>query len=187
MSPIETLLNRKSHNKLVGPAPTEAQVKTMMQAALRAPDHAKLRPWRYQVFTGDSLNQLSSHFVNASLADNSALDQSQIEKIAAKPLRAPMVIVASVVQIEHKKVPHVEQMLSAGASVQNLLMVAHFMQIGAIWRTGGLCFNRHLMDLLDFAENQSIVGFIYLGQEEGDKRAVPQIEQDEFVEWVAPV
>jgi len=187
MNPVETLLCRKSHNKLTGPAPTKAQVKTMMQAALRAPDHAKLRPWRYQVFSGESLNRLSNYFVGASLAENSELDEIRIAKIAAKPLRAPMVIVASVIQIEHKKVPPVEQLLSAGASVQNLLMTAHFLQLGAIWRTGGLCFNRHLMDLLGYAENQSIVGFIYLGQEQGSKRAVPQIDQDDFVEWMDSV
>ncbi len=184
MNPIKTLLCRKSHNKLVGPAPTKSQVKTMMQAALRAPDHAQLRPWRYQIFCDKSLKRLSSHFVSASLSENPLLDKNQIAKIAAKPLRAPTVIVASMLQIKHKKVPHIEQVLSVGASVQNILMTAHFMQIGAIWRTGDLCFNRHLMDLLSFAENQSIVGFIYLGQEEGDKRAIPHIEQKEFVEWM---
>lgn len=183
MNLVETLLSRKSHNKLVGPAPSESQVKMMMQVALRAPDHAQLRPWRYQIYSGESLNQLSKHFVNASLAENSALDEVQLAKIANKPLRAPMVIVASVIQVEHRKVPPVEQLLSAGASVQNLLMAAHFMQIGAIWRTGGLCFNRHLMSLLGFTDNQSIVGFIYLGQEQPPKRPIPVIEQADYVKW----
>jgi nitroreductase len=183
MSPLETLLSRKSHNKLISPAPSKSQVETMMQAALRAPDHAQLKPWRYQVFTGSALTQLGEHFVVASLFVNPDLTADKIKKIRNKPLRAPMIIVASVNLVEHKKVPQVEQMLSAGASAQNLIMAAHFMKIGAIWRTGDLAFSRKLMDELGLTKNESIVGFIYLGQEEGTKKPVPLVEQADFVEW----
>jgi len=57
------------------------------------------------------------------------------------------------------------------------------MNIGAIWRTGSLCFNRHLMDLLRLKTNESLVGFIYLGQEDGDKKSPKFAKQDEFVSW----
>jgi len=183
MSVLEKLLNRKSHNKLIAPAPSKNQVEQMMKLALRAPDHALLKPWRYQIYTGDSLNQLGVHFAKASQLENQDLTLEKLEKMKSKPLRAPMVILASLVIVEHPKVPEIEQFLSAGASVQNLLMSAHLMNIGAIWRTGSLCFNRHLMDLLGFKENQLLVGFIYLGQEEGDKKLPKFVEQNEFVTW----
>jgi len=180
---IDLLLSRKSHNKLIAPAPTKDQVEIMMKAALRAPDHALLKPWRYQVYTGESLNNLSYAFVNASVAESDDLSAEQLTKIGNKPLRAPMVIVAIVKVVEHRKVPEIEQILSAGASVQNLIMAAHFMDIGAIWRTGNLAFSRVLMDELGLAEDESIVGFVYLGNEEGNKKAVPSVEQSDFVEW----
>ncbi|MFT6732980.1 MAG: nitroreductase [Polaribacter sp.] len=180
---LEKLFSRKSHNKLIAPAPSKTQVEQMMKLALRAPDHALLKPWRYQIYTGDSLNQLGEHFVKASQLENQNLTLEKLEKIKSKPLRAPMLIVASLVVKKHPKVPEIEQFLSAGASVQNLLMSAHLMNIGAIWRTGSLCFNRHLMNLLDFKENQSLVGFIYLGQEEGDKKLPKFAEQNEYVSW----
>lgn len=183
MSMLEKLLTRKSHNKLVAPAPTETHVKQMMKLALRAPDHALLKPWRYQVFTGDSLIQLGEYFAKASQLNNPDLDTDKLNKIKSKPLRAPMVIIASVVIKEHPKVPEIEQYLSMGASVQNLLMGAHLMDIGAIWRTGSLCFNRYLMDLLGFKSNEFLVGFIYLGQEEGDKKRPKFVDQSEFVTW----
>lgn len=184
MNPIETLLSRKSHNKLTAPAPNKEQIQIMMQAALRAPDHAQLKPWHYRIYTGDSLVKLGEHFVTASLEENPELSNDKIEKIRNKPLRAPMLIVASVKIVEHRKVPEIEQVLSAGASVQNLLMAAHFLDVGAIWRTGNLAFNRKLMELLGFDENESIVGFVYLGQESGDKKPVPEVEQAGFVEWI---
>jgi len=183
MTSLETLLSRKSHNKLIAPAPTKEQVQIMMQAALRAPDHAQLKPWQYRIYTGDALEILGDHFVLASQTDKPNLTVEQAEKIRNKPLRAPMVIVASVKVVEHRKVPAMEQILSAGASVQNLIMTAHFLQIGAIWRTGNLAFNRKLMDLIGLKSNESIVGFIYLGQELGDKKDVVSIDQSRYVEW----
>ena len=183
MSPLETLLSRKSHNKLIEPAPSKEQVEIMMKAALRAPDHALLKPWRYQIFTGEALNELGELFAEISLANNPNLTSEQLNKIKLKPLRAPMVIVSIINVVEHKKVPEVEQVLSAGASAQNLIMAAHFMNIGAIWRTGDLAFSRSLMDELGLASNESITGFIYLGKEEGNKKPVPVINSSEFVEW----
>jgi len=184
MNPLETLLTRKSHNKLTQPAPTEAQVKILMQAALRAADHAQLKPWHYRIYTDESLRQLGEHFVTATMSIDPDCSIEKQDKIRKKPLRAPMVIVATVKIVEHRKVPEIEQILSAGASVQNLIMAAHFQQIGAIWRTGDLAFNRKLMDLIGLEGNESIVGFVYLGQELGDKKPVPNVEQADFVEWV---
>jgi len=184
MNPTELLHSRKSHNKLVAPAPGRKQVEQMLTAALRAPDHAQLRPWRYRVFQGDALADLGDKFLRASLVCEPELDIDKQNRIKAKALRAPMIIVASVVITEHPKVPKVEQLLSAGASVQNLIMAAHFQDVGAIWRTGELTFNRDLMDMLGLEKNEEIVGFIYLGKEEGLKKPVPQINQSDFVKWV---
>lgn len=183
MTPLDTLLARKSHNKLASPAPTIEQVAIMMQAALRAPDHALLKPWRYKVFTGESLNQLGELFAKISLLNDPHLSKEQLNKIKLKPLRAPMIIVSIVKVVEHKKVPKVEQILSAGASAQNLIMAAHFMNIGAIWRTGDLAFSRELMNELDLTEDESITGFIYLGQELGDKKPIPVVDSSGFIEW----
>lgn len=181
MQPLDILLTRKSHNKLIAPAPTSEQLEVMFQAALRAPDHALLRPWRYRVFENQALQELGDKFVEAMMLSGQELSVEKIEKVRSKPLRAPMVIVASVVLQEHPKVPHVEQILSAGASVQNLLMAAHFQNIGAMWRTGDIAFNDHLMKLLEFEQDEIIVGFIYLGTEEGDKRKSKPFSIADFV------
>ena len=181
MQPLDLLLTRKSHNKLTAPAPTSEQLEVMFQAALRAPDHALLRPWRYRVFENEALQELGDKFVQAMQLSGQELPPEKIDKIKAKPLRAPMVIVASVVLQEHPKVPHIEQILSAGASVQNLLMAAHFQNVGAMWRTGDIAFNDHLMKLLEFEADEIIVGFVYLGTEEGEKRKAKPFMIEDFV------
>ena len=181
MNSIELLLSRKSHNKLIAPAPTKEQLETLFKAALRAPDHALLRPWRYRVYESDGLDRLGEAFVQASRQSDPELSAEKLEKIRTKPKRAPMVIVASVKITEHPKVPPIEQILSGGASVQNLLMAAHFQSIGAMWRTGALAFDENLKSLLGCDANESIIGFIYLGSEEGQKRLPKAVELTDHV------
>ena len=184
MNPIEKLLSRKSHPKLIAPAPTEDELEILFKAALRAPDHAMLQPWHYRIFAGEAgLNKLGELFVEATQLSQPDIEQEKLDLLSKKPHRAPMVIVATVKVKQHPKVPEIEQILSAGASVQNLLMAAHFLDIGAMWRTGSLTFNSHLMRLLGLEANEKIVGFIYLGQEEGEKRAPNPFNIDEFVSF----
>lgn len=181
---IEKFLLRKSHPKLLEPAPSEEQLKLLLKAALRAPDHALLKPWRYRVFSGEGLQQLGDFFAQASRESDPEILQDALERIKAKALRAPVVIVASVFLKDHPKVPHIEQILSAGAGVQNILTAAHFLGIGAMWRTGSLAFSDCLMRLMGLDENEQIIGFVYLGTEEGDKRPVKHPELDDYVSWI---
>ena len=178
---LALLLSRKSHNKLIAPAPSEQQLKFMFEAALRAPDHAQLKPWRYRVFQGEALLQLASFFVQAATKADPSISLDKAQKIEAKAMRAPLVVVASVCLVEHPKVPKMEQILSSGASVQNLLMAAHFQGIGAIWRTGDLAFNSYLRELLEFAKDEIVTGFVYLGTETGVKREAKIPEISDFV------
>ncbi len=182
---LELLYTRKSHNKLCGEPLTKEQLEKLFRAALRAPDHAQLKPWRYQVYAGQSLERLGDYFVKASELDSDTpLSSEEREKIRGKALRAPTLILAYLSPKDHPKVPHIEQVLSLGASVQNLLMAAHFMGVGAIWRSGKLCFNPHLAKLLGLKPQESILGFIFLGEEEGTKRPVPVIDPSEFVSYI---
>ncbi len=126
---------------------------------------------------------MGEYFVQATKKASPDTSEEKLDKIYNKPKRAPMVIIASVKLQDHPKVPHIEQYLSAGASVQNILMAAHFQGIGAMWRTGSLAFNQHLMDLLDMDNNEKIIGFIYLGKEEGDKRKLKTVNVGDYVSF----
>ncbi len=182
-NPLELLISRQSHNKLTTPAPTKEQLNNLFRVALRAPDHALLKPWQFRVYQGEALDTLGEYFVEATQKEAPDTSEEKLEKIRNKPKRAPMVIIASVKLQDHPKVPHIEQYLSAGASVQNILMAAHFQGIGAMWRTGGMAFNQHLMNLLGMNDNEKIIGFIYLGKEEGDKRRLKEVDVGDYVSF----
>jgi nitroreductase len=80
----------------------------------------------------------------------------------AKALRAPVIVVVAVTPRETQRIPAVEQVLSAGAAAQNMLIAAHALGYGALWRTGAAAYDRALAAALGLAED-SIAGFIYIG------------------------
>ena len=94
-----------------------------------------------------------------------------------------MIIAIAVIK-EHDKVPEVEQILSTGAAVQNMLVAAYAQNVGAMWRTGSLAYNRIVAKGLGLDDEEVIVGFLYLGEVEGKLKSVKPLDIKNFVkEW----
>lgn len=184
MDAITALLTRNSTAKLTEPAPAGQDRETIFQAALRAPDHMRLRPWRFLVVEGDARIALGEKMAAAALADNPDLDPVIHAKLLKAPMRAPMVVIAAAKVQTHAKVPEVEQLLSAGAAVTQLLVASHALGYAGIWRTGSVSFNRQFMSSVGLASNEIIVGFVYLGSAEGTtKTLAPIASEDYFASW----
>ncbi len=180
MQALDLLHNRVSCPKLVAPAPNEQQLEAMFQAAARAPDHANLRPWRLLVLEAEQQEKLGQVFVDANLAKNADLNEAQIQKIAAKPLRAPMVIAVVACIKEHPKVPEIEQMMTAGCAAHALTLAAFAQGFGAMWRSGGMMFDASVHKKMKLADNEKLVGFLYVGTT-AKFRAAPQVNSADFV------
>lgn len=184
MDAIEAVLTRQSCAKLREPAPTGSQRETIFRAALTAPDHARLHPWRFLVIEGDGRQQLGQLMLDAALKSNATLDRAKREKLLNAPLRAPLVIVSIASVIEHPKVPAIEQVLSVGASVSQMLVAIHALGYAAIWRTGDAAFNRDLMQSLGLTSSEQIVGFLYVGTADAPPKTSQQLSvQDYYSTW----
>ncbi|MDC0893094.1 nitroreductase [Pseudomonadales bacterium] len=181
---LDFLLSRVSVSRVGGELPSTDALQKIFTAALRAPDHAGLKPWRYLKVAGEQREKLGELFVSAKLQDDPHLDQAAIDKLKKKPLRAPLVIVVIASIQDHPKVPEIEQMLSAGASAQNMLLAAHMQGIGAMWRTGSMTYHSRVREGLGVAQNEKIIGFIYMGSIEGKTRLVPEMNVSQYVkDW----
>ena len=181
MNSIELLLERVSRPLLEAPGPTEEQLDFMFSAALRAPDHARLRPWRFLTVSGDGRHALGELLAKVSQEDQPDLSEDAINRCRGLPFRAPTVILAICVTQEHPKVPVLEQQLSMGASVQNLLLAAHAQNLGAIWRTGALCYHPSLAKGLGLEENEQLLGFIYVGTATGPEKKLQKVSVSDYV------
>lgn len=190
LNAIEALTSRSSAPRLTEPAPAEADIETMLAAAARAPDHGRLRPWKFILVRGAARERLGNVLADTLRRRDPSTRASILENERAKPLRAPLIIaVAAAVTPDHPKIPEIEQVLSAGCAAQNIMLAAHALGFGAIWKTGAPSYDGGVKAALGLAPKDHIVGFLYVGTIDGkllvDGR---RPHHSEFVsDWVKPV
>lgn len=182
MDAISALQNRVSAPRLEAPGPDEEQLRSLLQAALRAPDHGLLRPWRFLVLEGDQRARLGEIFERALLADQPDAGETARQKARQAPLRAPVVIVAvAEVWRDNPKIPPMEQIMSTAAAVENMMVAAHALGLGAMWRTGAWARDPHVKTGLGFSDKDEIVAFLYLGTPAGTLKELPRDDIQDYL------
>lgn len=171
MDALTLLLQRQSVGQLSSPAPQGEVLQRILQAGLRAPDHGALHPWLFLIAEGEGRARLGNMLAEAATERNESAES--VLKARQAPLRAPMVITVVAKAVAHPKVPLFEQRLSAGCAVMAMQMAAQAQGFGGIWRSGPLMFERSLHRALQLAEQDQIVGFLYLGTPSVDLRREP--------------
>ncbi|MGI2261263.1 NAD(P)H nitroreductase [Shewanella sp. GXUN23E] len=161
MEALELLLTRQSCPRLQAPGPNDTQLQQILDAAVRVPDHGALQPWEFIIAKEKGLQKLADILKAAAIADGA--DNSQIEKAATLPFRAPIVVTVVAKCRPHPKVPELEQQLAAGCALMAMQQAAFALGLGGIWRSGEYAFSREVHRLLGLAEADQIVGFLYLG------------------------
>ncbi|WP_341303397.1 nitroreductase family protein [Pseudomonas sp. TMP25] len=183
MDALDALLNRVSAPRLMAPAPDAAQRELLFRAALRAPDHGQLRPWRFLTVEGEALTQLGEVFASSLGADASA---DALTKARAMPLRAPLLVVVIACLQANTKIPVQEQLLAAGCAAHGILLAAHAQGIGAVWRTGDMAYNSQVAAGLGLDAHEQVIAYLYVGTPERELRAVPTLQVSDFVRrWPA--
>ncbi|MFC3283378.1 nitroreductase family protein [Litchfieldella rifensis] len=183
MDAMTLLHERSSMGKLMGPAPSAEQLDALYRAALRAPDHKELTPWRFIEFSGEGLDRLGELFAEAEYREDPHIDDAYLDAARKKPKRAPMIIaVVARVTPDLPKVPKLEQVISAGCAAHAMMLAAHAQGLGAMWRTGHFAFNATVHKGLGLGEEDEIVGFLYLGQPGGRHKPLPSRDPEDFIE-----
>ena len=146
------------------PVPNEEQLAEIFQAAVTAPDHGNLRPWRFIIIEGEARNKLGDIFAVATRRREPDASEEVIEIARSKPLRSPMIIaVCAIIQEDNPKIPVVEQIVSAGIAAHNIMISLNAMNFGSIMLTGANAYDPKVKNELGLEEKDSIVGFVYTG------------------------
>lgn len=145
------------------PGPDEATIVEMLTIASRVPDHGKLAPWRFIVYSGESRNRLGAQLADIALSDNPQIPADRLEQDKQRLTRAPVVIAVVSRAAPHPKIPEWEQVLSAGAVCLNLLMAANACGFAANWITEWICDDRDALAVLGVESSERIAGMIYVG------------------------
>lgn len=161
--PMDILLSRASVKELGEPGPSDADLQLIFEAAVRAPDHGKLRPWRFFVIRGAAREKLSELFAISFMRREPGAGAGEIEKERGKPLRAPVTIAVVARVIEGHKIPAIEQVLAAGAAAMNILNASHALGYGAKWVTGANCYDADFRAAFGLEPGDWLLGFIHMG------------------------
>ena len=187
MNALDAVLTRQSVPPafLREPAPDDAALESILAAGASAPDHGRLRPWRFILIRGAARARLGEVFAQALLDRQPDAPAAALDQERARPMRAPLLIaVAAKVDPEHPKIPEIEQILSTAAAAQNILIAAHAEGFGAKWLTGANAYDEHVKRALGLAPSDRLIGFIHMGTIEGSPPAVPHADaRAHIVNW----
>ena len=162
---VSTMLSRRSVSpkRLQGPGPSREMVDTMVDAGMRAPDHAGLLPWRVIEFPQDCRDALADLFEAEKLRRDPLASSEDRGRARDHAIHAPLVLAFIVRMQRHPLVPAHEQLLSAGAALGNILMAAHALGFGAIMLSGERCRDQALREALGLAPLETLAGFVSVG------------------------
>ncbi|WP_459618315.1 nitroreductase family protein [Bordetella sp. 2513F-2] len=182
--PLHALHTRRSMKFLRAPAPRPEELDQILQAAMSAPDHGALRPWRYVLIRGEAIGRLADLALDAVKRSGDKRMTPEKEKSVREWLAGVPLLIGLAHKIDHDnpKVPEQEQLLATGASVMNILNAVHMLGYAAFWSTGLGTYLEEVqqalgLDPLDYR----FLGFLAVGT---PACAMPEATRPDYREFV---
>ncbi len=174
---------------LVAPAPDEEQLALFLSTAMRAPDHGAIQPWRFHVIRGDARARLGELFAEALLIREPDAPEEAVTKERLRPSYAPLaIVVGAEITTDNPGVPPVEQIVSTGAAIQNIMNAAHANGYGTFLSTGIRARDAHIKRAFGLADKDELVGFLYIGTPKSKQSIKPRPDPMQFTtQWNGPV
>lgn len=184
MELFEAIHGRQTISKVKPDEVSRELIEKILSAAVQAPNHYKVRPWRFVVLTGDGRKKLGDVFAASFLERNPDVPPEGLDKTRALPLRAPVVIAVAVDKPSESKVIEMENITAASAAGYIILLTASSLGLGAIWRTGEWARDPKVKEFLDFESDQHILGFVYIGYPDVTPEPYMRAGFEDRVKWV---
>ncbi|MBL4601598.1 MAG: nitroreductase [Emcibacteraceae bacterium] len=149
---------------IIGPGPSSMQTEQILKIGSRVPDHKKQVPWRYLTFEGNARSEIGEILRDVFAKNNPDTTEDLLKFEANRFMRAPLIVaVISKATANNPKVPEWEQILTAGAVCQNILLAASAMGFAGQWLSEWYAYDKDVLSALSINEDERIAGFIYIG------------------------
>ena len=145
------------------PGPSRPEIAEMLKLASRVPDHGKLAPWRFIVYSGAERERISLELAKIAMSSKPDMADEMIAVENTRLSRAPVVIAVVSRAAPHVKIPEWEQVMSAGAVCLNLVMAANALGYASNWLTEWFAFDESAYQVLGVASGERVAGFIHIG------------------------
>ena len=184
MEVLEAIHNRHSQGHVKPDAVPREFIEKLLDAAVQAPNHYKVRPWRFVVLTGEGRNRLGEVMAASQHERHPEFPVEAFEKCRSLPLRSPVLIAVGVDKPGEAKVLEIENVAATAAAIQNMLLAAQALGLAAKWRTGEWARDPMVKQFLGLAPDQHIIGFIYIGYPEFVSAPVPRPSYEDRTVWI---
>ena len=186
---LEMLRLRRSTtaNMMTGPGPSPEELERIIHIGTRVPDHRRVVPFRFLIFDGAARQVFGDVLARIYQENNPAAEEALVDVERNRFSRAPVVVaVISSVNPEHKT-PEWEQVLSAGAVCQNMLLAASASGYAAQWLTEWYAFDAQVHEAIGLTAHERVAGFIYLGTAQEDPKERPRPDPSALISrWEHP-
>lgn len=186
---LRCLLSRRSVSakRLVPPGPDADEMAAIVAAALTAPNHGPVRPWRFMLVAEAAREALADVFVAAKRGRLPDLAPTLLERERDKALHAPTLLVVCARIDAAAAVPPSEQWAAVGAAIHGALLAAHALGYGAIMLSGEKTEDPLIRSALGLPDDESLVGFISIGRVAADLPAKTRPAVGDFLSvWHGP-
>ncbi|HLU15726.1 MAG TPA: nitroreductase [Burkholderiaceae bacterium] len=185
-SAIQYLLSRRSVKFVQTPGPDDDELALILQTAMRAPDHGRLRPWRFKILRNDAIQKLADLAIRATREAGIEMT-AQKEETTRRWLKEVPLMLAVACHIDHSntRIPEDERLLATGAAVTNILNAAHMLGYAAYWSTGLGTYVDEVNEALGFDSlDYRFMGYVVLGTPIQSMTPPERPDYREFVsEW----
>ena len=186
---IDFLLARSSVPipELKAPAPDDSQIRTILTAAARVPDHGRLAPWRFILYRGAAREKIGEKLLELAEKREGPLPEGRRNQELARFSRAPLVIGVISSPKENPKIPQWEMFLSGGLAAMNLMIAANALGYGTNMISNWYSDSEEGRALLGLAPHERVVGFVHIGTHDGPgfERPRPDVA-GLYADWSGP-
>lgn len=162
----------------------EEVILKILENANWAPTHKLTEPWRFKIFTGESLVRLSNFMGDfyKSNTPQESFSELKYKKALDNPLRSACVIAICMQRDPAESLPEWEEVAAVACAVQNMWLTATAYGIGAYWSTPQSIY--FSSDFLGLKEGQKCLGFFYMGYPSENKPEGRRKPISEKIEWM---
>ena len=184
MDVFEAIQTRHSQGKVKQEPVARAVIEKLLSAAVQAPNHYHVRPWRFVVLTGSAREKLGDVMSASQLDRKPDLPPEASAKTRGLPLRAPVLIAVGVDKPSEEKVHEIENIAAVAAACQNILLAAHAEGLAVKWRTGEWARDPKVKEFLGFEPDQHLLAFLYIGYPEFTAEPSPRPSFEDRTVWM---
>jgi len=160
------------------------EIAALLELADWAPTHGFTEPWRFAVYENPAIFCAQHAEIYKQNTTGDDFSESVYNNLLHQGDKASHVILTTMKRGKLPKITAFEEIAAASCAIQNLLLAATSLNIASFWSTGGMALKPAFKEFFHLAEEDQIMGVIYLGYADEYPEGKRIIPIEEKINWI---